>query len=143
MEKETLFPFGFGLSYSNFEYSNLKVESASKGEVIASVTITNNGKYDAEEVAQLYTSSPMAGEGDPLYSLIAFQRVAIPVGKTKYVRFELDKKAFMEVNEEGKRLLRKGDYNVWAGGSLPGARSEALGTSKWLVIPVNVMKLLK
>ena len=143
MEKEPLFPFGFGLSYTQFEYSNLTVKSASEGKVIASVTLTNSGKMDAEEVAQLYTSSPLAGAGDPLYNLVAFQRVAVPAGQSKTVEFELDEKAFLQVNDLGERVLRKGDYKLWAGGSLPGTRSEVLGASKSVVIPVNAVSLLK
>ena len=143
MEKEPQFPFGFGLSYTNFEYNNLTVEPASNEKVTASVTIINAGKYDAEEVAQLYTSSPIAGNGDPLYSLIAFQRFAIPAGQSKTVHFNLGKKSFMEVNNEGKRVLRKGDYKLWVGGALPGSRSEILGAAKSLEQTVDASKLFK
>lgn len=143
MKKEPLFPFGFGLSYSHFEYSNLKVGSVSNGKLTASVTIKNTGKLDAEEVAQLYISSPIAGAGDPLYSLIAFQRIAIPEGQSKTVQFELDEKDFLQVNEDGERVIRKGDYQLWAGGSLPAKRGMALGASKCLVTQVNAVKILK
>lgn len=143
MTKEPQFPFGFGLSYTNFKYSGLIIEPASNDKLTANVTVTNDGKYDAEEVAQLYTSSPIAGNGDPLYSLIAFQRIAIPAGQSKVVRFNLNKNAFAEVNDEGKRVLRKGDYKLWVGGSLPGNRSEDLGAAKSLVQTVDVVKLFK
>ncbi|WP_372775328.1 glycoside hydrolase family 3 C-terminal domain-containing protein [Mangrovibacterium sp.] len=143
MEKEPLFPFGFGLSYTQFEYSKLTIEPASKGNVIASVTIENTGESDAEEVAQLYISSPMAGAGDPLYSLVGFQRLAIPAGQSQTVRFELDEKTFVQIDDSGERVLRKGDYKLWVGGSLPVSRSETLGASKSVVTSVNAVKLLK
>ena len=83
MTKEPLFPFGFGLSYTNFEYRDLTVEPASDGNVRVCVKVENKGDFDAEEVVQVYTCSPMAGAGDPLYSLVAFKRVAIPEGQSK------------------------------------------------------------
>ncbi|HKJ43660.1 MAG TPA: glycoside hydrolase family 3 C-terminal domain-containing protein, partial [Sunxiuqinia sp.] len=142
MAKEPQFPFGFGLSYTKFEYNNLSVEPSSDGKMTATVTVTNNGNYDAEEVTQLYTSSPLAGSDDPFYSLTDFQRIAVPAGQSKIVHFNLDKDSFKEVNEDGKRVLRKGNYKLWVGGSLPGARSETLGASKSLVTSVDIMRLL-
>jgi len=143
MEKEPLFPFGFGLSYSKFEYSKMNIGAGPDGKITANVTISNTGKFDAEEVAQMYTSSPLAGKGDPFYSLVAFQRVSVPAGQSKVVQFELPEKAFMEVNEAGKRVLRKGEYKLWIGGSLPGNRSTALGASKCQETSVDVAKLLR
>ena len=88
MEKEPLFPFGFGLSYTTFEYSDLNI-SSENGKAKVSVTLKNSGNFDAEEVAQIYLTSPLAGKGDPLYSLIAFKRVALPAGhfQNHHIRF--------------------------------------------------------
>ncbi|WP_303919474.1 glycoside hydrolase family 3 C-terminal domain-containing protein [Draconibacterium sediminis] len=143
MTKEPQFPFGFGLSYSTFEYSDLKIDSVFEDQITASVTVTNLGEYDAEEVVQLYVCSPLAGNGDPLYSLRAFQRVSVPSGHAKIVVFNLDRESFSEVDNDGKRVFRDGEYKLWVGGSLPGERSVFLGATKCLDTSIDIMKLIK
>ncbi len=126
MTKEPLYPFGFGLSYTTFTYNNLTVDRKYK----ASVEITNTGDYDAQEVVQLYISSPLAGKEDPIYDLKAFKRVQLKPGETKTVSFNLSKETFNQFNQDGKEILRKGNYTVSVGGSLPSQRSLDLGASK-------------
>jgi len=141
MEKEPLFPFGFGLSYSTFEYSDLNTKAGENDDITVSVNLKNSGNIDAEEVAQIYISSPLAGNSDPLYSLIAFKRVSLPAGKSETLKFNLDKNSFLMVDENGQKVLRKSDYKIWVGGSLPGERSEKLGASVASVALINPSEL--
>ncbi|WP_298319433.1 glycoside hydrolase family 3 C-terminal domain-containing protein [uncultured Aquimarina sp.] len=133
MKKEPLFPFGFGLTYTSFEYTDLKIVDDYK----TSVSITNTGKIDSEEVIQLYISSPLAGEKDPIYDLKAFKRVFLKAGETKTVNFDLSEETFYQFNDEGKKVLRKGTYTVSVNGALPSKRSEDLGASKAITTTVN------
>ncbi|WP_111706408.1 glycoside hydrolase family 3 C-terminal domain-containing protein [Lutibacter citreus] len=126
MSKEPLYPFGFGLSYTSFEYKNLIIDNNYK----VTAEITNTGKLDSEEVIQLYISSPLAGKEDPIYDLKSFKREFIKAGETKTITFNLTKETFNQFNAEGKEVLRKGDYKVYIGGSLPSQRSLDLGASK-------------
>ncbi len=142
MEKEPLFPFGFGLSYTTFEYSDLNI-SSENGKAKVSVTLKNSGNFDAEEVAQIYLTSPLAGKGDPLYSLIAFKRVALPADTSKTIIFDLDKDSFSMVDENGEKVVRNGEYKIQVGGSLPGNRSKMLGATAVLEKSVDVTQLLK
>ena len=123
-EKEPQFPFGFGMSYAEFKYSNLSV---TKNEV--SFTLTNNSKMAAEEVAQVYVSSPKAGKGDPFSNLVAFKRVKLNSGESQKVVIPLKENAFLQYNEDGKTAIRAGNYNVYVGGASPGSASMRLGVS--------------
>ncbi len=87
--------------------------------------------------------SPLAGKGDPLYSLIAFKRVALPAGTSKTIIFYLDKDSFSMVDENGEKVVRNGEYKIQVGGSLPGNRSKMLGATAVLEKSVDVTKLLK
>lgn len=136
MTEEPLYPFGFGLSYTTFEYKNLNIDSNYK----ATVEITNNGKIDAEEVVQLYISSPSAGKGDPIYDLKSFKRVQVKSGETKAVTFNLSKQTFHQFNSDGKSVLRKGNYTIYVGGSLPSQRSLDLGASKFITTQISIKK---
>ncbi|ARV16603.1 glycoside hydrolase family 3 C-terminal domain-containing protein [Polaribacter sp. SA4-12] len=126
MKKEPQYPFGFGLTYTTFEYKNLKVSDSYK----TTVTVANTGKVDSEEVVQVYISSPLAGEEDPIYDLKAFKRVFVKAGESKTVTFDLSKETFFQFNDAGKEVIRKGDYTLYVNGSLPSQRSEDLGGSK-------------
>ncbi len=117
-----LYPFGFGLGYSDFECTNLEV---SKTE--ASVTVKNTGSRSAENVVQIYVSAdfPFA----PRYSLCGFLRVALSAGEERRVTVSLDEGAFETVDENGVRAVRKGNYTLYAGFSQPDEISEALSGS--------------
>jgi len=117
------------LSYTTFEYSAL-ADEVIDGQLVVSVNISNTGGIDGEEVAQLYISSPKAGDGHPLYSLKAIQRVELAAYESKQVDFALDSDAFDVVDDEGEAMLLKGDYNIFVCGSVPSERSEVLGAAK-------------
>jgi beta-glucosidase len=134
MTKEPLFPFGFGLSYSRFEYAPNET-TVKNDKVLVSFNLSNTGKNTAEEVCQLYIASPLAGNGHPLYSLRSIQRIELSPGEKQKVIFELDKEAFMQVNDEGEKFLPKGDYKIYVGGAVPSERSEVLGAPR----PVEIL----
>lgn len=123
---EPQFPFGFGLSYTSFKYSNLKASRK-----IVEVNVENTGEVASDEVVQLYLSSPKAGKGDPLSTLIAFKRVSLKSGESKQVVFDLKDKSFIQYNEDGSSEVRQGDYQVSVGGVSPNAVSKKLGLG-WL-----------
>ncbi len=125
MNQEPLYPFGFGLSYTTFQYKNLNIDK----DYTVSVDVTNTGKTDAEEVLQLYISSPLAGKKDPIYDLKSFQREKLKSGETKNIVFKLNKSTFNQFDKNGEEILRKGTYTVYVGGSLPSQRSIDLGAS--------------
>lgn len=133
MTKEPLYPFGFGLSYTNFEYSNLTVSDS----FVVTVDITNTGEIEGEEVIQLYISSPLAGKDDPIYDLKSFKREKLAVGETKTITFNLTKETFNQFDQEGKEILRKGAYTLYIGGSLPSQRSIDLGASATISKNIN------
>ncbi|MCB9049240.1 MAG: glycoside hydrolase family 3 C-terminal domain-containing protein [Lewinellaceae bacterium] len=132
MEKEPLFPFGFGLSYTRFEYSALKVSPVQPdGSVSVEVTLANTGNYRGEEVVQLYLTDVAASVAMPKYALKGFQRVALWPGASRRVSFTLTPDMIKIVNEKGERVLEKGDFKVYVGGATPSSRSMALGAAQY------------
>ena len=133
MEKEPLFPFGFGLSYTRFEYSDLTVNppSGNGGSVTVEATVTNTGNYRGEEVAQLYLTDEAASVAVPKYALKGFQRVNLWPGASERVRFTIAPDMMKIVNEQGERVLEKGSFKVYVGGSVPSRRSLALGAAEY------------
>ena len=108
---EPLFPFGFGLSYTRFEYGEARVH---KGELI--IPVTNAGCVDATEVVQLYVQRPSDTAG-PNKTLRGFRRVTIPAGETVEVTFPLNADTFIWWNEEEEDMLPlRGAYKLLYGG---------------------------
>ncbi len=137
-----LYPFGYGLSYSSFEYSDLKLD-----ENGATVTVTNTGSVKADEVAELYIdkmpedkkSNGLNGDvsqldpaNQPKYSLAGFERVSLAPGESKEVEFSFDERTFDTVLEDGSRVKLKGTYKIFVGGQQPDERSTALTGKKCL-----------
>ncbi len=128
-EKEPLYPFGFGLSYTTFAYRNLRLSSNKirSGEPLtATVEVENTGKIAGDEVVQLYVSWPDTPFPAPLRSLKGFRRVHLLPGQKKEVSFRLSRKEYSIVNDDGKRIVPPGVYTIHAGGSQPDSRSMAL-----------------
>lgn len=128
MSKEPQYPFGFGLSYTSFEYSDIKLDE----NYNVSAVVKNTGTIDSEEVVQLYISSPLAGIEDPIFDLKSFKREFVKAGESKSIMFQLSKEKFEQFNDEGKKELRSGTYKIYIGGSLPSQRSLDLGASKFI-----------
>ena len=115
---EPHFPFGYGLSYSTFEYSNLKLlqNSMTKdGTIELEITIKNTGDYDAHETVQLYVQDVVASLTRPIRELKAYQKVFIEKGKSKTLRFTIEAKDLSFINGRGKKVIESGDFNVWIG----------------------------
>jgi beta-glucosidase len=132
MEAEPMYPFGFGLSYSRFEYSGIKLstEKIKKGQSVeAQVTVNNTGNYEAEEVVQLYITD-MTAANSPLFSLKDFKRVKLTPGSSTNIKFTITPAMMSVINEKGDSILDSGNFKVCIGGSLPGKRSEELGMPK-------------
>ena len=119
-----LFPFGFGLSYTRFSYSAPVVATAevrAGASVEVRATVTNAGKVEGDEVAELYVFPPQV-EGAPLLTLQGFTRVHLKPGERREVVFQLDPRALSLVDAKGERAVVAGEYGVGIGGSIDAAR---------------------
>ena len=117
-DRDVLYPFGYGLSYTSFSYANARVDdrsSSGEGNVIVSVDVTNTGGIQGEEVVQLYLSHSGI-KGAPLRSLESFQRVQLDPGQKKTVNFRLEERQLSVVDEDGNRRIIPGTVKVWVGG---------------------------
>ncbi|MDR3139835.1 MAG: glycoside hydrolase family 3 C-terminal domain-containing protein [Treponema sp.] len=132
MKEKPLYPFGFGLSYTTFQFAPPGLSSSvlSAGDKIkVAAAVTNTGKRDAEEVVQLYITRDARGDDDPLSSLRAFRRIAVPAGKTVRAEFELPSAAFESVNDAGESLLIPGSYTLTVADAAPLPVSAERGAS--------------
>jgi beta-glucosidase len=121
-EGQPLYPFGYGLSYSKFAYSNLQLSAAklNAGDPLSvDADVKNVSDRDGDEVVQVYLSFPKS-PGAPLRALRAFARVHARAGETQHVHFTLDARDLSAVNAVGDRTIVAGDYRVSLGGGQPG-----------------------
>ena len=141
MDAEPLYPFGFGLSYTTFGFSDLHVSQKvlHPGEPLgADVTVTNTGKYASDEVVQLYLTHKGSGLTVPLYSLKGFRRITLAPGAHKVVRFTLTPADLSLVNNDGKSVQPADTITLSLGDADPSARSRALGASAPVETTVQV-----
>ncbi len=118
MSARPLYPFGFGLSYTTFEYSNLATKpSPSEGGIDVSCDITNTGQMDGEEVVQLYVHDLLASVVQPLKQLKAFRRVMIPKGETRHVEFTLTRDDLSIINARMQQEFEPGNFRIMVGAS--------------------------
>jgi beta-glucosidase len=116
-----LYGFGYGLTYSRFEYGRPKVSSeiVKAGDpVTVEVDVTNASRRAGDEVVQAYLTQPKAAL-TPLRTLGAFARIRIDPGKTEHVRLQIDPRTLGQVDEKGERVIRPGTYTVAVGGAQP------------------------
>lgn len=112
-----LYPFGYGLSYTSFKYSNLQVTDGEK-EVSVSFLLKNTGKYAGDEVAQVYVKLPERDETMPLKELKGFERISLRRGENRKVTIRLPKDLLRYWDEaKGKFMYPSGDYNIMVGAS--------------------------
>lgn len=127
-KKEPLFEFGYGLSYTTFTYNNLNVpQTAPAGEAVkVSVTVTNSGKMDGNEIVQLYVSNKTATVPVPIRTLKGFTKVFLKAGESKVVEMALKPNDFSVIDDSGKRVIQPGQFLISMGGCQSGETSLAL-----------------
>jgi beta-glucosidase len=116
-----LYPFGFGLSYANFSYSNARIDRAeipAGDDVTVSADVQNAGSVAGEEIVEVYVSHPEIS-GVPVRSLAGFRRVHLDKGEKKTVSITLRDRELSVVDEEGKRRVNPGRVKIWIGGGQP------------------------
>jgi beta-glucosidase len=114
-----LFPFGFGLSYGQFDYSDLRLERdrIAVGETLRlAVTLSNHAQCDADEVVQVYVRDLVASVTRPVRELKAFRQVSVAGGSSVNVTFELSTDAFGFYGRNGRWCVEPGDFDLWVGG---------------------------
>jgi beta-glucosidase len=123
-----LYPFGYGLSYTTFKFSDLSVpvQPVAAGQSLgADVTVTNTGKVAGDEVAQLYLKFPDV-KGAPLIALRGFQRIHLEAGASQKIHFELKNRDLGMVTEDGRPIIAQGDYTISIGGGQPDTGAPAV-----------------
>ena len=123
---EALYPFGYGLSYTSFKYDMLKVPASTVKDkkIIVSARITNTGKIDGEEVAELYVSHQNDNVKGPLRALKGFQRISLKAGESKVIQFELASEQLSLIDETGKMYQPKDKVQISIGGGQPGVKNK-------------------
>jgi beta-glucosidase len=117
-----LYPFGYGLSYSRFEYSDLRLSSnplQAGAALNVDADVKNASPRDGDEVVELYLNFPTL-PGAPIRALRSFTRIHLGAGETQHVRLTLDPRDLSHVNEAGDRIITPGPYTVSLGGGQPG-----------------------
>ncbi len=120
VSNDPLYPFGYGLSYSNFTYSDVKLSSASlktNQSLTATVTVTNNSKVDGKEVVQLYIRDVVGSITRPVKELKGFQKIELKAGETKTVNFTIGVKDLKFYNSDLKFVAEPGDFKIFIGGN--------------------------
>jgi len=127
-----LFPFGYGLSYTTFEYSHLSIQPPQDrtGDVAVTVSVTNTGDREGDEVAQLYLRQDVTSVETPSRSLKGFSRLHLKPHETKTVVFHIPQSGLAIWNAEGKWAIEPGNFTVWVGSS-----SEAALTGHFTLKP--------
>ncbi len=126
VRNDALYPFGFGLSYTTFNYSDFHLDSnelTRNGKVTASVTVTNTGKHDADEIVQLYIHNPAARIARPVKELKGFRRIHLKAGERQRVDFSLTPALLTYKDAEGNDILDPGKFDIMVG---PNSSDKAL-----------------
>ncbi len=151
LEQKPLYPFGYGLSYTKFEYSDMEIEEKKDGGVTATFTVSNVGECTADEICELYICSEaeeklenglntniedikslLDPDNQPKWSLAGFKRVNVEKESSVKVSIDVDEKCFTTVLENGERVKLRGSYMVYVGGQQPDERSGELTGGKCL-----------
>ncbi len=128
-----LFPFGYGLSYTTFKYSNLKVTKPkinADEETTVTVDITNTGKVRGDEVAQMYIRDEISSVTRPIKELKDFARISINPGETKTVTFNITPQKLSFYNREMKRVVEPGTFQIMVGGNSSELMNQSLEVSQ-------------
>lgn len=128
MPSAPLYPFGYGLSYTSFEYSGLTLENLGNNRVKVALDVKNTGKYDGDEVVQVYVTDLVASTVRPRKQLRAFDRVNIPAGESTHVELILEEDAFTVYGLDMKPVVEPGDFKIAVGASSEDIRLEEIIT---------------
>lgn len=132
VRNDPLYPFGYGLSYTTFSYSDLQLsatEMSPTGSVEASVTVTNTGNVDATEIVHLYIRDLVASVSRPVKELKGFERITLKAGESKNVTFAITPETLKFYNYDLKYILEPGDFSI-----MVGPNSRDLKTAKLTVL---------
>ena len=129
---EPTYPFGFGLSYTSFEYSGLKLPHDVEAGNPATVTVTvkNTGKRAGGEIVQLYLQDCEASTRTPKWQLADFRRIELEPGDKREISFTLPARCMCVITDDGRTVLEPGAFTVYVGGSQPDDRSYKLTGKK-------------
>ena len=117
MSSKPLYSFGYGLSYTNFEYSDLKISKVADLDYNVSVNIKNSGNFDGDEVVQLYINDEVASIVRPVKQLRNFERIYLKKGESKTVTFKLSKEDFSLINQKMESVVEVGTFEILVGKS--------------------------
>ena len=135
MKQEALYPFGYGLSYSKFEYSSLSLDQTNIDlgqDVNVSVVVKNVGNYEADEVVQLYLKDVEASVRVPNWELKGVKRISLKPGEEVKLDFTVTARQMALIDNDGRCVLEPGLFELFVGGSQPDSRSEKLTGQKVL-----------
>ena len=143
MESDPLYPFGYGLSYTDFEYSELKLSADSfstdsDSEISLTAKIKNTGRVKGTEVVQLYLKDLESSVSVPKYELRGVERVELAPNEAKTVELKLKPRDFALINKNGKAVLESGEFEVYLGGSQPDSYSQQLTGKEVLKSKITV-----
>lgn len=143
MKDAPLYPFGYGLSYTTFEYADLtldqsKVDTESDFTVKVSVSVTNTGELSGAEVVQLYVKDQEASVRVPNWELRGFEKITLRPGESKRVEFTLPRRHLALIDNDGRCVLEPGKFTIYVGGRQPDARSAELTGSQVLQAELTV-----
>lgn len=120
VDNSPLYPFGYGLSYTTFEYSDIKLSSNTldqNGELTASITVSNTGKHEGSEVVQLYIRDIVGSVTRPVKELKGFEKVVIKAGESKDVQFKITPELLKFYNYDLEYVNEPGDFTIMIGGN--------------------------
>ena len=120
VDNDPLYPFGYGLSYTNFQYSDITLSAPTMGQdgsVTAMVTVTNTGKYDGAEVVQLYIRDLVGSITRPVKELKGFDKIFLKAGESKTVSFKITPELLRFYDYELNYVAEPGDFDIMIGGN--------------------------
>ena len=130
---EPLYPFGYGLSYTRFAYSNLRVNSVKAREPVkATVDVTNTGEREGDEVVQLYLTDVAASVPVPIRTLVGFERISLRPREKRSVTFTITPRQMSLIDNNDKRVIEPGEFLISVGGSQQGLRGRFLVSGKMI-----------
>lgn len=141
-DKEALYPFGFGLSYARFTYTQPRLSCATLergSDILVSAQLSNESEREADETVQCYVVPPRMLPETPKASLVAFRKVRVPAKTRVEVSFHLRETSFLLFDREGEKVWFPGDYEIVIGSCSPGPRASTLGAPAPVSAPVKLV----